>query len=93
MIARHGGEEFAILLPETDAEGAAEVAERSRRRLAETSVAIDGVAVRVTASMGVASGVGAGSLDELLRRADAALYRAKDGGRDRVEVAPAAPAN
>jgi diguanylate cyclase (GGDEF)-like protein len=88
VIARHGGEEFAILLPETDAAGAAGVAERSRRRLAETSVAIDGVAVRVTASMGVASGVGAGTLDELLRRADAALYRAKDAGRDRVEVAP-----
>jgi len=89
-IARHGGEEFAILLPMTDAAGATEVAERCTRRLADTPLIVDGIGpIRVTASMGVAGCVGAscGSVDELLRTADAALYRAKQGGRDRVELA------
>jgi diguanylate cyclase (GGDEF)-like protein len=90
VIARHGGEEFAVMLPMTDAAGAAEVAERCRRRLADTSLTVEGVgAIRVTASMGVASCSGAkcGDLDELLRVADAALYRAKEAGRDHVEMA------
>jgi diguanylate cyclase (GGDEF)-like protein len=90
VIARHGGEEFAILLPMTDATGAAEVAERCARRLADTPLITDGVGpIRVTASMGVAGCAGStcGSIDELLRAADAALYRAKEGGRDRVELA------
>ncbi|MCE9579661.1 MAG: GGDEF domain-containing protein [Deltaproteobacteria bacterium] len=92
VIARHGGEEFAILLPQTSAAGAIEVAERARRRLADTVVVVAGADIRITASMGVAAirGPGATSLDELLRRADAALYRAKEHGRDRVEAAAAA---
>ncbi|HTJ42770.1 MAG TPA: GGDEF domain-containing protein, partial [Kofleriaceae bacterium] len=90
VIARHGGEEFAILLPETDLAGGREVAERSGRRLAETTILVDNSEpVHVTASMGVAATGGdrAMSLDDLLRRADAALYVAKRGGRDRVETA------
>jgi diguanylate cyclase (GGDEF)-like protein len=89
-IARHGGEEFAILLPMTDVTGAAEVAERCARRVADTPLVVDGVGpIRITASMGVAACVGGscGSLDDLLRVADQALYRAKEGGRDRVELA------
>jgi diguanylate cyclase (GGDEF)-like protein len=89
-IARHGGEEFAILLPMTDEAGAAEVAERCTRRLADTPLIADGIGpIRITASMGVAACAGGscGSVDELLRAADAALYRAKQGGRDRVELA------
>ena len=89
-ISRYGGEEFAILLPMTDAGGAAEVAERCTRRLADTPLIADGIgAIRITASMGVAGCVGGdcGSLDELLRTADAALYRAKQAGRDRVVLA------
>ena len=91
-IARHGGEEFAILLPMTDEAGAAEVAERCTRRLADTPLIADGIGpIRVTASMGVAACAGAscGTIDELLRGADAALYRAKQGGRDRVALASA----
>jgi diguanylate cyclase (GGDEF)-like protein len=90
VIARHGGEEFAILLPQTELAGAREVAERSARKLAETTILVDSTEpVHVTASMGVASTAGsrATSLDDLLRRADAALYAAKRAGRDRVEVA------
>ena len=90
LIARHGGEEFAVLLPMTDAAGAAEVAERCGRRLADTPLIVDGIGpIRVTASMGVASckGTECEDLDVLLRVADAALYRAKGAGRDRVEMA------
>jgi diguanylate cyclase (GGDEF)-like protein len=88
VIARHGGEEFAVLLPETDLAGAREVAERSCRRLAEAVTIVDGTEVRITASMGVASATaGAASLDDLLGRADRAMYGAKRAGRDRVEVA------
>ncbi len=90
VVARHGGEEFALLLPQTSAAGAVEVAERARRRLADAVVTIGAAQVRITASMGVATirGPAATSLDHLLRRADAALYRAKELGRDRVEAAP-----
>lgn len=90
VISRHGGEEFAILLPMTDAAGAAEVAERCCRRLADTLLIVPGAGpIQVTASLGVAAGSGKeiASIDELLQRADAALYRAKAGGRDRVELA------
>ncbi len=90
VISRHGGEEFAILLPMTDDKGAAEVAERCCRRLADTPVLVPGVGeIQVTVSLGVASGRGAaiGTLDDLLQKADSALYRAKASGRDRVELA------
>ncbi len=94
VIARHGGEEFAILLPETDGPGGREVAERCSHLLASTEIPVEttGPSVTITASMGVAAVGGAigMSLDEMLRRADAALYAAKRAGRDRVEVAPAA---
>jgi diguanylate cyclase (GGDEF)-like protein len=97
-VARFGGEEFAILLPATDATGAAEVAQRCARRLADSEVDIDaGPPAAVTASLGVAVSGTLEPLDGVLRRADEALYRAKKGGRDRVEMAyadtpPACPA-
>lgn len=90
VIARYGGEEFAVLLPATDEAGAAEVAERCRRRLADSTLVIDdAIALRITASLGVAAEHPSTDVDvdALLRRADAALYRAKAAGRDRVELA------
>ena len=88
MVARYGGEEFAILLPMTNTSGAREMAERCARELSSTPLQMDGVApIRITASMGVACADGHGTVEDLLRAADAALYRAKEGGRDRVEVA------
>jgi diguanylate cyclase (GGDEF)-like protein/PAS domain S-box-containing protein len=84
VIARVGGEEFAWLLPEADLAAATEAAERLRTRIRERPFAGAG---RQTASLGVASlGVGEGP-PALLARADSALYRAKDGGRDAVAVA------
>jgi diguanylate cyclase (GGDEF)-like protein len=90
VVARYGGEEFAILLPMTNANGAKEMAERCARQLANTPLQLDGIApIRITASMGVvcADGHPDGAIEDLLRSADTALYRAKQAGRDRVEVA------
>lgn len=87
-FARVGGEEFAILSPETTAEGAVRLAERLRRRLAETEHEFAGVRVTVSCSFGVATrAAGARSALALYEAADRALYRAKTGGRNRTEVA------
>lgn len=88
LLARLGGEEFALLLPETGQAGAQESAERIRRCLAETDIEIGpGVTVALTASIGVvvAEGESVGP-DRLLRRADDAMYAAKHAGRNRVVV-------
>ncbi|WP_431100512.1 GGDEF domain-containing protein [Roseateles noduli] len=83
-LGRYGGEEFVILLPSTDAEAAHASAERVRAALA-THAPEPGIPP-CTASLGVAWALpGDVSLDALLARADAALYRAKANGRDRVE--------
>jgi diguanylate cyclase (GGDEF)-like protein len=89
VAARLGGEEFAILLPETGIDGASAGAERLRRSLAELVLPIgdNGQEVRVTASFGVAELTNGQSLDGLLRAADTALYLAKGKGKNRVEVA------
>ena len=87
FTARYGGEEFVLLLPSTDAPGAAIVAERLRRRLAESVHEIGGGSVlRVTASAGHATlqPVSAVTPDMLLASADNALYAAKHGGRNMV---------
>jgi diguanylate cyclase (GGDEF)-like protein len=93
VAGRLGGEEFALLLPETDLRGAQAGAERLRRSLAEQELALaDGHVHRVTASFGVAQLAPGQSGDELLRAADAALYRAKAGGKNRVSLDREAPA-
>jgi diguanylate cyclase (GGDEF)-like protein len=80
-VARYGGEEFFVLLPETTGRGAAEVAERIRTRLATEAFA----GGRVTISIGVAEFPAHGDTpDGLIAMADAALYQAKEEGRDRV---------
>ncbi len=95
VAVRWGGEEFGVILPGTDAEGAAEVAERVRGTLAERSiVSVDGAPIRVTASFGVAASLPGMTADTLVDAADDALYRAKRAGKDRVhaEHRPVAPA-
>ena len=91
VAARWGGEEFALILPGTDAAGGTQLAERARIALADRTILTqEGVPVRVTASFGVASWPEHGVGDELLEAADSALYEAKNRGKNRVETAPTA---
>ncbi len=84
IIARWGGEEFVVLAPGTDVTTAATAAERLRERIARRSFPSCGA---VTASFGVAGYRAGDTADQLFTRADGALYKAKQKGRNRVEVA------
>jgi diguanylate cyclase (GGDEF)-like protein/PAS domain S-box-containing protein len=84
--ARIGGEEFAVLLPSTGQDGALIVANRLREAVAGSTVEVDGVQIRYTVSAGIAQFEDEMlGLDELIKRADTALYAAKAAGRNRVE--------
>ncbi|WP_354467631.1 sensor domain-containing diguanylate cyclase [Marinobacterium sp. MBR-109] len=86
-IGRLGGEEFAILLPGTDLEGAVQLAERLRHLLEQTPTETTDGPVPMTLSIGVTTLHASDTTSsELLSRADAALYQAKSGGRNRIEV-------
>jgi len=87
LPARIGGEEFVVLLPETPLRQAAEAAERLRCVLETRPLVVNGSPLPVTASLGVAACPDTPNPADVLAAADAALYRAKDGGRNRVETA------
>jgi diguanylate cyclase (GGDEF)-like protein len=87
LPARLGGEEFAVLLPGTDAEGARTFAERVRTTTEELRPPTADGSVRVTASFGIASSAISLTRQELLNAADAALYHAKASGRNTVTIA------
>jgi diguanylate cyclase (GGDEF)-like protein len=90
VVARWGGEEFVLLLPETDMNGTMVLAEKVRRAVAEEPIVHGGKSRTVTISLGVASFPhSGGSVRTLLNAAGAALHRAKDGGRNRIEQADA----
>ena len=92
-VGRYGGEEFALLMPNTGKETAMRVAERVRRDLEARGITVDGKRVEVTVSGGIATyGVEGEDWDTLLSAADTALYEAKNSGRNRVITAPAAQA-
>jgi len=86
LACRYGGDEFCLLLPVTDLDGARAIAERVRQGIAGLGVPWDGVTLRATVSIGVASYPehDSGDLKALLLRSDQALYHAKRAGRDRV---------
>ena len=81
---RWGGEEFVVLLPECPYEGALPIAEKLRATIAEQWVIVGERAISVTVSIGVAGFTPDDTVDDLLRRADQAMYAAKHGGRNRV---------
>ncbi len=86
VVARYGGEEFIVLLTETPLEGAAGVAKRMMQAIEETVVLGANVEIKVTASLGVAEFHEGDTVDTLIAQTDAALYRAKDNGRNRIEL-------
>jgi diguanylate cyclase (GGDEF)-like protein len=91
MLGRLGGEEFSILLPNTDQAGAVETAERLRRAIEATEIEREGAAIKTTASFGVASlSPSARDIETLLELADQALYRSKSAGRNRVSASQSA---
>ena len=89
IVARFGGDEFALILPDTGSPGALALAERVRERIAQHRfLAGDGLDIHLPASIGVATlPEVAATPDELVQAADAAMYRVKDSGRNGVEVA------
>jgi len=87
MLARLGGEEFAILIPQANREGALGLAERVRKVLEDTPLVYNDVPIHVTASVGVTIMSHTDpNTDKMLSRADHALYEAKRNGRNRVEI-------
>jgi diguanylate cyclase (GGDEF)-like protein len=93
IVARFGGDEFSIILPDTGAEGAVAVGERVRDRIeAHPFLAGDGLSLRLTASVGIATLPDvATSAEELVRAADMAMYQVKNSGKNGVQLALPAP--
>ncbi len=87
LVARYGGEEFVILMPETDTAHAQPVADKLRESIAAIEFHFRGTRVPVTASCGLTEARPDDDAGRLFQRADAALYRAKENGRNRVETA------
>jgi len=86
VAGRLGGEEFAVLFPESDADAARAVADRIRRGLAGETFESQGETFRITVSAGVSEASRSADREQLMFQADKALYRAKESGRDRVLV-------
>lgn len=89
LPVRLGGEEFALLLPETDLDGGVHLAERIRARLERARVRVERREIAVTASFGVASYTEGVSGEDLLAEADACMYQAKARGKNTIVSAPA----
>ncbi len=93
LPVRYGGEEFALVLPETDMNGALAVAERIRRSIELEIIEHNGKTIRITASFGVAVHPDSAlETEALIKAADVALYHSKESGRNRVTPAAALPA-
>lgn len=87
VVVRYGGEEFIAFLADADREQAKAVAERVRRSVETIATESLAPGFRLTVSIGAAERIERETFDDLLKRADAALYRAKGGGRNRVDLA------
>lgn len=89
VVSRFGGDEFALILPDTGREGAVSVAERIRDRIRAFSfLELEGLSLRLTASIGIATLPDiTGSAEELLKAADRAMYQVKDSGKNGIHIA------
>lgn len=88
LPCRYGGEEFVVLLPHTHLSGGRKVAQRLIKIMGETTIMVADQAIRVSISIGVAqTEIEDNRLEEVLERADRALYKAKHSGRSSVRVA------
>jgi diguanylate cyclase (GGDEF)-like protein len=83
-VFRYGGEEFVVMLTDTDLEGASVIAERIRADIESHAIAYGMEVLNVTASLGVSTLVGNDSVESLTKRADDAMYKAKKQGRNRI---------
>ncbi len=86
VVGRYGGEEFAVLLAQQTVDTAVNVAERFRQDIAAIRLSVPNGSEKVTASFGITDSTTCSSPDDVIQVADQALYAAKQGGRDRVEV-------
>ena len=91
VVARYGGDEFALLLPETEQRAAGKIAARLLEEIRKSPFLHEGKVFHLSASMGISSFQGQGSAGALIKQADQALYTAKRGGRDRIVAAPKSP--
>ena len=91
VVCRYGGEEFGIIVPNTPSDKAWIMADRLKKNIEKLPLQHRGVPVQITCSFGIADLACCGEKD-IIAAADAALYRAKDLGRNRIEIAPPAPA-
>ena len=87
VVCRYGGEEIAVIAPDTKGTEALNLAERVRERIAQTEIPLDGTPWKLTVSVGLAEALPGETPEAVTDRADAALYRAKEGGRNRTCVA------
>lgn len=87
FFARYGGEEFIILLPDSGLNGAVETSKRIQQSLANNSVTFEGKEVYVTVSIGISTASDKhNNFDQLIKDADIAMYKAKENGRNRIEI-------
>ena len=84
VFGRYGGEEFLLMLPDTDVKGAAAAAERIRARVEESACPAAAASCRVTVTIGVAGLAAGENVESLIARADKGLYAGKEAGRNRV---------
>ena len=86
MFARYGGEEFVLLMPDTTLEPALELNNKLREKLAETGFHYNGEKCAITSSVGIATFMEGDTIEDVMKRADIALYSSKDGGRNQCQV-------
>jgi diguanylate cyclase (GGDEF)-like protein len=92
LVSRYGGDEFVVLLPDTDSDGAKLTAERIRERIASTPLHIGSQRISISVSMGVATYPDNGTdFDRVFEASDTAMYSSKTSGKNKVTIAPPAP--